>query len=331
MVTDNQTKDGVGGVRVLLTTPDNQLNLMYAETESDGTFHMQLSRFYDGRYLYLSLDKNTLQGPLNIIIDDKTKLSAISVNPFEPDSQTRDYILSSQNIVRVRKVYNIILTDQETVPDQGSEHPPLVYSNPLYTIFPDHFEPLNDFQEISRELLRVLRIRKQTDQFQASMLDERSEYSFFNEDPAIFLDGLIVNDINSIMELTSDDIKRIEILNYQWVYGNMQFPGILAIFTENEFYREINLPEPSVILQNKGYLSRSGFPEINHAEKPDLFSKKPDFRQLLFWEPDIVLKRGQKYKAHFHTSDLTGKYMIVVKGITADGKRQSGITRIRVK
>jgi len=265
------------------------------------------------------------------MIDDKTKLSAISVNPFEPDSRTRDYILSSQDVVRVRKVYNITLTDQQTTPDRGMEHPPLVYSNPLYTIFPDNYEPLNDFQEISRELLRVLRIRKQTDQFQVRMLDERSEYSFFPEEPAIFLDGLIVNDFNSIIELNSDDIKRIEILNYQWVYGNMQFPGILAIFTENEFYREISLPEPSVILENKGFLPRSGFPEFNHTKEPDLFSKEPDFRQLLFWEPDIVLKKGQKHKARFHTSDLTGKYMIIVKGITADGDILNGITGISVK
>lgn len=330
-VTDARTDKGIDNVKVLLTTPGKKVTLKNTSTHPDGRFYLLLNRFYEGRDLYITLDQDVEENNLNIIIDEKTSLPARATGPVLVDNNTREYILFSQDVVRVRKIYDPPPSNTQESLEKNNHHPPLVYSKPLHTIYPENFEHLNDFQEISRELLRFIRIRKQNDIFQARMLDQRSEYSFFSEEPAIFLDGLIINNINSIMHLASNDIERIEVHNYQWVFGDIIFPGILAVFTRNELYRHINLPEPHTIFENNELLQKSGCNIPNPLENPEHYTEKPDFRQLLFWEPGIILKNGSKYKSLFYTSELTGDFVVIVTGITSAGKKLWGVKEITVK
>ena len=45
----------------------------------------------------------------------------------------------------------------------------------------------------------------------------------------------------------------------------------------------------------------------------------PRFRNLLQWQQDITLKGGASSKVSFYTSDLKGRYAIIVQGISSRG------------
>jgi len=58
----------------------------------------------------------------------------------------------------------------------------------------------------------------------------------------------------------------------------------------------------------------------------------PDFRNVLYWNPNITLtnnNNGQVYS--FYTSDLPGRYAVVVQGISANGLCGSIINTFDVK
>jgi len=39
----------------------------------------------------------------------------------------------------------------------------------------------------------------------------------------------------------------------------------------------------------------------------------------LYWAPDILTDKTGKKELHFYTSDLSGKYAIVIQGISQNG------------
>jgi len=46
-------------------------------------------------------------------------------------------------------------------------------------------------------------------------------------------------------------------------------------------------------------------------------SKNPDFRQILYWNPEIILDDNKKIEIEFTASKYKAKYSIVVQGIAS--------------
>jgi hypothetical protein len=323
---------GLPDARVLLSTPDSILNLQYARTLPDGLFYFQINDFYLNKPLYLSLDTSTTALPSHIEVFDKFAIPGFfegGISHFSPGHI--DFIAASQDYVRVQKVYEV---RHRFIPDESGKTDgfrPMVYSVPNHVIYPAMFMPLRDLQEISRELIVQLRIRSNRGSYFARLLDERTASRFFDNAPAIFLDAIPVKNVSDIAHLNSEQIERIEIQNYQWVYGSMQFPGIVSVFSHHEEYINIGLPETTRVIDGFSFMEPSFFNPPDHTKAGDELASVPDFRQLLYWQPNISLMQGDSLRVNFFTSDLKGRYLIKVEGFTSGGKRVSGISELIVK
>lgn len=323
---------GLPDARVLLSTPDSILNLQYASTLPDGLFYFQINDFYINKPLYLSLDTSTTALPSHIEVFDKFAMPGFferEISHFSPGHI--DFIAASQNYVRVQKVYEV---RHRFIPDESGKtygFRPMVYSVPNHVIYPAMFMPLRDLQEISRELIVQLRIRSNRGSYSARLLDERTASRFFDNAPAIFLDAIPVKNVSDIAHLNSEQIERIEIQNYQWVYGSMQFPGIVSVFSHHEEYTNIGLPETTRVIDGFSFMEPSFYNPPDHVKSGDVLASVPDFRQLLYWKPGLSLMQGETLRLNFFTSDLKGRYLIKVEGFTSGGKRVSGISELIVK
>ena len=60
-------------------------------------------------------------------------------------------------------------------------------------------------------------------------------------------------------------------------------------------------------------------------------SHLPDFRNLLYWSPKIIIGATGKTQAVFYSSDVSGKYAIVIQGISEDGTAGSKVVFFEVK
>ena len=56
----------------------------------------------------------------------------------------------------------------------------------------------------------------------------------------------------------------------------------------------------------------------------------PDFRNLMHWAPNITTDASGKANLDFYTSDQTGRYMVVIQGITPSGVSGSKIISFNV-
>lgn len=57
----------------------------------------------------------------------------------------------------------------------------------------------------------------------------------------------------------------------------------------------------------------------------------PDFRNTLYWKPDLHTLKDGKAEISFYTSDESAEYTVVVEGISIDGKTGFSTASLTVK
>jgi hypothetical protein len=310
---------------ILVSTPDSIANMQYITTDSSGLFRFLLNPYYEGKELIIRLKEND---KAVIELDNKFKL----FQPFIPSDLLNvhginSYLIRSMNISEVQKYYT---ERAETNAGKEFEHSvaiPRVYYKPYSKVFPADYLPLPDFVEISRELLPSLKVRKSNDSYILSFTYVRNT-GFPDTEPMIFLDGVPINDVNQIINLGTNQIKRIDVLPVIRYYGEMPLSGILAIFSNNLEINNIQFKTPTIRYQP--LLSQSYIKPMHYI--PKYVNKHiPDVRQVLLWEPEIILRNNEKQQIECYTSDLRGNYRISIQGITSNGLTVNGSAVITVK
>jgi hypothetical protein len=72
-----------------------------------------------------------------------------------------------------------------------------------------------------------------------------------------------------------------------------------------------------LVVEYDGLQLQREFYSPQYETDQQLLSRKPDYRNVLFWSPDIQTKKSKKVS--FYTSDIPGKYIVLIQGISADG------------
>ena len=60
-------------------------------------------------------------------------------------------------------------------------------------------------------------------------------------------------------------------------------------------------------------------------------SRLPDFRNLLYWTPKLITNSNGKERSACYSSDLPGRYAIVIQGMSEDGRAGAKVAYFRVR
>ena len=196
-------------------------------------------------------------------------------------------------------------------------------------MFPSDYITINRFDELIREIIYGVRIRKRNNNA-VSILDSRLN-TYFENSSFIFLDGVLIDHLDEIIDFGTNKIDRIDVINSTWIIDNLSIPGILSVFTrENEIGHLKNSSKNHLVYPVGEYLPRTKFaaPEYNLSNKSN---RTPDFRQLLYWNPQEFIVNGTSKVFSFFTSDLCADYLVAIEGITLNGKPISASVIIKVR
>jgi hypothetical protein len=109
---------------------------------------------------------------------------------------------------------------------------------------------------------------------------------------------------------TSETINRWDPLMIQ--------SGIVAITTPNRYWENKFLAKKNLIR----YEGFSAGPEFVNVQ-PELqagLEQGPDLRPVVYWEPLVSVRQGEKSRIQFVTTDNPGIFRIEAEGITSNGE-----------
>ena len=305
------------GIAVVLSTPDSVPNILYSVTNTAGRFFFQLDDFYYNKELYINIPDQNKETKATFSLDDKYALSGDHCSAATPLSyQSKQFIKKCQAIANINKTYKIQSVLKETEPAISIIRRNIYYEADHNVLLKDYV-PLNNFTEIVREILPYIRLRKYDYGYEAEIVDP--ENKIYLKNPAVFLNGMLVNNINNIINLGSDKIHRIETITHRRIYGSLGLNGILSVFTTADVRNDRLVSPRSLHLMPITFQHHTQYIIPEYSTDKERASRNPDFRQLLYWNPSLKINGTVSIPVEFYTSDNKGNYMINVEGITSDG------------
>jgi hypothetical protein len=204
------------------------------------------------------------------------------------------------------------------------------YHKSDYAYLLDDYTRFTTMEEVMREYVVLMGVQRRQGHFHLPLLD-LSNKQFFANDPLILLDGVPVFNIDSLMIIDPLKIRKLETVHRRYFMGSVNYTGIMNWTSYKGDLAGFLLDPRATVVDYEGLQMEREFYAPVYATDEQVASHLPDFRNVLYWAPILLTDRQGSGALSFYSSDLPGKYVIVVEGLTADGKAGSGIGTFEVE
>ena len=141
----------------------------------------------------------------------------------------------------------------------------------------------------------------------------------------------MIFDLDKLMRYDPLKIRKLEIVSRMYYLGNLSFSGIINFVTYNGNMPEYELDPHTTVMDYEGLQVQREFYSPVYETPQQVENRLPDYRNLLLWSPNVKTDNSGKKNIQLYTSDLPGKYAVILQGLTIDGKSGSKVMILEVK
>ena len=310
-VTSNATGQPVKGVECFLSVAGTRTQFRGTTSDDSGLVKFEMNNFYgNGEIIVQASGQEDSLQHIEIASPFAGKYSATVLPEFLLPEKNAATLFSQHIPVQVQNTYTGIKQKQMLAP--AIDTMPF-YSQPDAAYLLDDYVRFTTMEEVLREYVPGVNVRKKEGKFHLPVFDMiRKE--FFQVDPMILLDGVPVADVNKLMSYDPLKIRKLEVVERMYFYGNMFFGGIVNFITYQGDLPGYELdPHTTVIDYETLQLQREFFSPVYETQE-QFAGRLPDFRSLLYWSPAVKTNNEGKQEIDFYTSDLPGRFAAVLQG-----------------
>ncbi len=301
-------------VLAYLSVPGSRIQLYNSKSDSTGTVRFYTKDFYGPNEIVLQTDATDSIYKIELVDPFSDQISPMGLPAFEL-SENMKSIISDYNLSM--QVQNSFVSEKLKQFDAPVIDSNAFFGNPDIQYLLDNFTRFSTMEEVLREYVYEVLVRRQKENFHLIVSDVDNK--IFLDDPLTLINGIPVFDPNKVIKYDPLKVKKIDIVKRKYFYGPSIFNGILNFVTYQ--------PDPSilsdlkpVVLEYEGLQYQREFYSPVYETQDQISSRLPDFRNVLYWSPDIHTDAQGKAEINFFTSDLKGKYVAVLQGMNVDGR-----------
>jgi hypothetical protein len=204
------------------------------------------------------------------------------------------------------------------------------YSKPSISYMLDDYVRFPTLEDVFREYVPGVIVRKSAKTPQIFILN-RANQLFFEREPLILLDGMPVFNTQMLLSTDASTIKQVSMVNQRYFFGPVTYDGIMDIRTYRGNLGSFDIDPKAVVIDYDGLQKSRIFHSPDYSTSENKASRMPDFRNVLYWQPDVDTDKNGNQVITFYTSDKRGNFVAVIHGMTRDGLMGSRTFTINVK
>jgi hypothetical protein len=330
-IVDTRSNAPAIDILTYLAVPGRKLHIYGSKSNSSGQV-----KFYT----------RDIFGPSELVVQtkfqqDSTYRIDIS-NPFsEKYSSSGSYDLNLSEKFKSRILNQSVSSQVQTIfagDKLKTFYPALTDSSAFYiksdkTYLLDNFVRFNTMEEVLREYVTEVPLMRQKDDFTILVRVKPHPNDFpRNVEPLILLDGVPVFDSGTkIIKYDPKKVRELEVVAKRYFLGPLMFNSILNFKTYKGNLPDFPLDTRATVMDYEGMQLKREFYSPLYETEAKVSERLPDFRNVLYWSPDVKIDSNGKKTISFYTSDQENKYTVVVQGISPEGKLGSSKIEILVK
>jgi hypothetical protein len=336
-VTNEITGKPAENVLVYLSVPGKRVQLYGCKSDAEGIVHFDLKDFYGDNEIVLQTNttKDSIYR-LEIFSPFSDKFSDDGLPVLHVSENDRDDLEASNLHMEISNAYH--QNDlQELQPLQIDTTAFYHHPNKVYLL--DNYTRFITIEEVMREYVMEVNVTRRDKEYHFNTFNEdgfelsdmQPTQKIFNEDPLILLDGVPVFDVKKILAYDPLKVQKLEVVTSKYYWGPIVSEGIVSYTTYKGNLPDYTLNPHDVILDYDGLQQQRIFYSPDYSSEKALQSRLPDFRDLLYWSPDVSTNKKGIGNISFFTGDAPGKYLVVLQGISANGNAGSASFILNVK
>ncbi len=314
----------VPGKTVFMSSPSRIIRLFTAQSDAEGKVRFDISaRDLGGRVIVQpDLARDSL---LHLRMDDPFSAKAVSWKPVPVITHgtmaaglvERNVAMQVQDAFHEDETYfNYPAGELDSIP---------FYGRPTESYDLDDYVRFSEMEEVMREFVKGVWVRKKRDRFRMVVTDGLRNLSF-SDNPLTLLDGVPVPDINRLFSVDPAKIDRIDVLSRRYFLGPLKCSGIVSLTSYAGDLAGMQPDPRSVVIDYSSLEKQRQFHSPQYATVLSRESRIPDRRHLVLFNPDVRAAKGEKAIVEFFTSDVEGRFQVVVEGLSETGQPVHGVT-----
>lgn len=250
-------------------------------------------------------------------------------NPFSTTYNNYDHGLLCLDTSKLGEINNVIIGMQinnvyepyyhQVINSMGGRVKYNFYGNPDNTIQMSNYIELTSVKEILKELVPSITTFKNNDKINFRL---NNQYQFQHSENGllVMIDGVPVYDLEKVLSINSNEIEKVDVLTDRYFISGIVLDGILHFVTKKGNMGAIDM-DKSVFRQEYEFSQpKNEFYSPDYSLDSLMDNHLPDFRNTLYWNPDLHTDISGKAGVEFYSSDESAEYIINIEGITGDGK-----------
>lgn len=192
----------------------------------------------------------------------------------------------------------------------------------------DDYKRFVTMEEVLREYIVEVLVSVRKKRVHFNVLSPIDLYK--DEDPMLILDGVPIFNLDGAFLIDPLKIRKLDMVDREFYWGPVRSNGVISLTSYKGNMAGFEIDPRAVVLDYEGMqLQREFYSPVYETDEQQK-SRVPDFRNVLYWAPDVNTDAQGKAKISFYTADKPGKYAVVLQGLTADGQAGSYNTTFEV-
>jgi hypothetical protein len=330
VITDIQSGKPVVNEKMMLSFVGQHPVLKFSTTDSVGGFVFEVNRFGVQEMVIQPYSTDTVK--LNYKVTLKDSYSGRYPIKNIPDLVMDSTIVRDVNEAIVNMQVNTIYSSfrPDVVMADSIEKAEAFYGRPENTVLIDKYIELPTTEEVIREIVPMVFLRKSEGEYYVKVFEDKSYYPKEGK-TMTFVDGVPISEFKRILNISPEYLEKIDVLNLNYYYEDENLGRLLMFYTRNGDMGNMDFDHRLFRQVHKGFENSYTYLSPDYTDFSRKNSRLADFRNMLFFAGFNNLEKTKPITFDFTTGDDVTDYTLILTGINEKGQKETVLESFKVE